>query len=488
MQLNSKNIDYICQKNTQVKNYKKPDCNSKILHFGVGGFHRAHQAIYTAEAMGNTNDYSWGITGVGILESDKYMYDCLSDQDFNYSLMVKPCEGDSNLIVVGTISDYIYAYNNYGKLLTKVNNPELAIISMTVTEGGYNIDPNTGKFDWSNAEILYDLKQSDSPKTIFGYLALCLNQRMKMNLRGITLLSCDNIQHNGKVLEYTLLEFISRLKPDLALWVRENCSFPSSMVDRITPKTTDEDIATIFERFGIEDKWPVVCESFTQWIIEDDFVAGRPKWETAGARFTSEVLPYEKMKLRLLNASHQALAYLGHIHGYKYVHEAAQDKIIQSFLLDYMKNEVEPTLDPILGIDLNEYQNNLIERFSNPNIVDSLQRICEFTSDRIPVFNLPAINEQINQGKDLKLSALIIASWRAYLDEMDEKGEKIHIVDNRKQMLLEFVRLNPNPIKFIEIKDIFHELSSDKVFVNNYLKAYLNIKEYGAIAAISKFL
>lgn len=488
MNLNQNNIEKIIANNSNIKTYSKPNSHSKILHFGVGGFHRAHQAVYTAQAMEHTNDYSWGITGVGILASDKTMADTLKNQDYNYSLMVKPYKDENSLSIVNSIAGYIDAFGNYAELINAATQSELAIISMTVTEGGYNIDPNTGKFDWDNDLIKHDLNNPLSPKTIFGFLALCLTERKNAGLKGITLLSCDNVQHNGDVLQYTLLEFLSKQNNDLQKWAKANCSFPNSMVDRITPKTANEDIAFIAKNFGVEDKWPVVCEPFTQWVIEDKFVAGRPNWELVGAQFVENVSPYEKMKLRLLNASHQALAYLGYLHGYRYVHESAQDELIQELLLKYMQQEVEATLDPVDGISIAEYESSLIERFANPNIADTLQRICEFTSDRIPVFNLQAVNEQINTGVSLKLSALIIASWRAYLDGVSDNGDKIDIVDNKKDFLVDFIAKNDNPLDFIKIKEIFHDIASDEKFVGDYLKAFEAIKQEDALAAIAKIL
>ena len=488
MQLNNSNIDKILSNNSDIKSYAKPQSHSKILHFGVGGFHRAHQAVYAAKAMEHCNDYSLGITGVGILASDKIMAYTLKTQDYNYSLMVKPYKDKNSLSIINTISNYIHAYNNYDALKEAVKVPELAIISMTVTEGGYNIDPNTGKFDWNNDDIKFDLENINAPKTIFGFLALCLRERKSNNLNGITLLSCDNVQHNGKVLEYSLLEFLSKQDANLKNWVAESCSFPNSMVDRITPKTANSDKEFIAENFAIEDQWPVVCEPFTQWVIEDKFVAGRPNWEHVGAQFVNDVSTYEKMKLRLLNSSHQALAYVGYLHGYRYVHESAQDTTIQKFLLNYMQNEVETTLDNVPGIDLSEYQNSVIERFANPNIADTLQRICEFTSDRIPVFNLPAIHEQLNSGKSLKLSALIVASWRVYLEGVDENGEKIDIIDNKKDFLVDFITNNADPLEFIKIKEIFNNITDNELFVCSYLNAFNTIKDNGALNAIAKFL
>ncbi|AXA33103.1 mannitol dehydrogenase family protein [Francisella adeliensis] len=488
MNINQENVSEILEKNSTINTFSKPQLCSKILHFGVGGFHRAHQAVYTAEAMDHSKDYSWGITGVGILASDKTMADILKAQDYNYSLMIKPYKEKSSLSIVNTISNYIHAYNNYEDLRKASKNNDLAIISMTVTEGGYNIDPNTGKFDWNNDNIKFDIENFNTPKTIFGFLALCLRERKLNNQAGVTLLSCDNVQHNGRVLEYTLLEFLSKQDQNLKNWVKEKCSFPNSMVDRITPKTADEDKKTISQDFGIEDQWPVVCEPFTQWVVEDKFVTGRPRWEDVGAQFVKDVSPYEKMKLRLLNSSHQALAYIGYLHGYRYVHESAQDETIQKFLLNYMKNEVEVTLDSVPGIDLDEYQKSVIDRFANPNIADTLQRICEFTSDRIPVFNLPIIHEQLNQSKTLKLSALIVASWRVYLEGFDERGEKIDVVDNKKDFLLDFIAKNDNPLDFIKIKEIFHDIASDEKFVGDYLKAFEAIKQEGALGAIAKIL
>jgi mannitol 2-dehydrogenase len=261
------------------------------------------------------------------------------------------------------------------------------------------------------------------------------------------------------------------------------------MVDRITPKATKIDQDIVFEKTGIIDQCPVVCEPFRQWIIEDNFVSERPKWELAGVQFVSDVAPYEKMKLRLLNGSHQALCYLGYLHGYRFVHEASSDPDFQCFLNNYMTNEVQPTLDKVKGIDLGIYQRTLIERFSNPNISDTLQRICEFTSDRIPIFNLPVIFENKEKQPDLKYASLILASWLVYLEGKDENGIEIPIVDHKKEMLLRLAKkAQANPQLFLDEKSIFLNLSENKQFIKLFERSYYLIKANGAKGAIKALM
>ena len=340
MKLNHSTINELSE---NVLRYPHP-MKSRIMHFGIGGFHRSHQAWYTASLMKKIGCLEWGIAGVGILPTDAKMAMVLEQQDNLYTLIEKPSNGKFNYHVLPVISEYIHGYKTPNEVFKKALDKDLSIISLTVTEGGYNVDAASGEFKSDDKEILHDLSNHTAPKTIFGFLAESLFRRKEQGLAGVTLLSCDNVQYNGSVLKKTLITFLKLRDESLAQWVLENCSFPNSMVDRITPKTTQEDIDLLKRETGIVDQWPVVCESFIQWIIEDNFVNGRPNWEEVGVQFVKDVSLYEQMKLRLLNASHQALAYLGCLHGYQYVDEAAQDTDFQQFMLTYMTKEVEPTI------------------------------------------------------------------------------------------------------------------------------------------------
>ena len=457
---------------------------SSIVHFGVGGFHRAHQAVYTEDAMLKSNDFSWGITGVGIMPNDYLMRDVLRSQDFLYAIIVKPSEGKFSFRIISSIYDYIWGAENHEKVFEKISDNDTKIITLTVTEGGYNINQRTGQFGFDNSDIIHDLNNYKKPKTIFGFLAESLNVRMNKGRSGITIMSCDNVQHNGDVVKKMLLIFLRNRDEILASWVEQNCSFPNSMVDRITPQTTNEDKQLLKKLTGIEDEWPVTCEPFTQWVIEDKFVTGRPQWELGGAQFVDNVAPYEKIKLRLLNAAHQAMCYLGYLHGYRYIHEVAQDPVFDAYTRKFMKEAVI-TLDPVFGIDLDEYQNTLMVRFSNPNIRDHLSRICEYSSDRIPIFNVPAMIEQLDEIDKLTASTYVIAGWLKYAQEIDEEGNPINIIDNRKDEIIKAAKeAEADPCCFLKFEDMFGRLSQDKQFRKIFTNAFNIINEFGARKAI----
>ena len=242
-------------------------------------------------------------------------------------------------------------------------------------------------------------------------------------------MSCDNLQGNGYLTKRVFTAFARLRDPELGDWVEHEVRFPNSMVDRITPVTTDADRAEVRERFGIEDRWPVVCEPYTQWVLEDAFTAGRPPYEQAGVQVVDQVEPYELMKLRLLNGSHQAMCYFAYLAGYRLVHEAAQDPLFQAFLLGYMDDEATPTLAPVPGVDLDGYKHTLIERFSNPQVRDTIARLCAESSDRIPKWLLPVVRQQLATGGEIRRSAAVVASWARYAEGVDEQGEPIEVVD-----------------------------------------------------------
>ena len=382
----------------QLPGYDRQKVGQSIMHVGVGGFHRAHQALYTDDLLRQGGDSSWGYCGVGLLKHDARIRDVMRSQDCLYTLVERSLEGDKARII-GSIVNFLFAPDDPQKVIEQMASPQTRIVSLTITEGGYYIDASTGELDDKHPDIQYDLAHPHEPRCSFGYLLEALDRRRLRGISPFTLMSCDNIQSNGEVAKKMLMAFAELRDPVFRNWMSENCAFPNSMVDRITPATTDEHRALVREKFGIDDGWPVMTESFKQWVIEDHFLLGRPAWESVGAQMTTDVLPYEKMKLRLLNASHQALCYIGMLLGYQLVHETMEDQDIQKLVAKMMDDEVTPLLPEVPGVDLTEYKKTLIERFRNPAIRDQLSRIGIYGSSGIPKFVLPSIEDHFGQGR-----------------------------------------------------------------------------------------
>jgi mannitol 2-dehydrogenase len=319
------------------------------------------------------------------------------------------------------------------------------------------------------------------PQTVFGLVAAALDRRRQAGVTPFTIVSCDNLPGNGALAREAFVTFARAKSPDLGAWIDREVRFPNSMVDRITPVTTDADREEIGARFGIADQWPVVCEPFTQWVLEDAFSSGRPPLEHVGVQIVSDVEPYELMKLRLLNAGHQGLAYFGHLCGYTYVHEAAQDPLFRQFLHRYWDDEAMPTLDPVPGIDLSEYTSTLIERFSNPEIRDTIARLCAESSDRIPKWVLPVIRERLAHGGSVTQAAAIVASWARYAEGVDEQGRPIEVVDRRRSEVMAAAARQADDLPaFLADRELFGDLIDNPRFVDTYLTTLRALHEHGA--------
>jgi len=349
-QLNAANLNLL-DPAIQVPKYDRQKVSQSIMHVGVGGFHRAHQALYADDLLQRGAESVWGYCGVGLLKHDARIRDVMLSQDCLYTLVERSLEGDKARIV-GSIVHFLFAPDDPQKVIEQMASPQTRIVSLTITEGGYYIDQSTGNLDEKHPDLQYDLAHPHEPRCSFGYLLEALDRRRIRGLPPFTLMSCDNIQSNGEVAKKMLMAFAELRDPVLKNWMAEKCPFPNSMVDRITPATTDEHRALVKEKFGIDDGWPVMTEPFKQWVIEDHFPLGRPAWESVGAQMTTDVLPYEKMKLRLLNASHQALCYIGMLLGYQLVHETMQDEDIRKLVEKMMDNEVTPLLSEVPGVNL----------------------------------------------------------------------------------------------------------------------------------------
>jgi mannitol 2-dehydrogenase len=427
----------------------------------------------------------WGICGVGVLPSDRRMAEVMAAQDCLYTLVVKHPDGTLEARVVGAIVEYLLAPDDPEAVVEKMADEATRIVSLTVTEGGYNVSPVTGQFDATAADVVADLQPGAVPRTAFGLVTEALVRRRRRGLPPFTVVSCDNIQGNGDVARRSFTAFAGLRDPELGSWMEQEVPFPNSMVDRITPATTDEDREEVRQRFGIDDGWPVVCEPFTQWVLEDRFSLGRPPLEDAGVQVVEDVEPYELMKLRLLNASHQALAYFGYLAGYRLVHEAAQDPLFQRFLLGYMEEEATPTLRPVPGIDLGEYRENLVARFSNPAIRDTLARLAFDGSERIPKWLLPVIRENLATEGEIRRSAAVVASWARYCEGVDEEGRPIEIADRRKDSLMANARRQrEDPLAFLADRDLFGDLVDDERFTSPYLAALASLHARGARATL----
>ena len=458
-----------------------------IVHFGVGGFHRAHQAMYT-DALLAAGERDWGICGVGVMPADRRMQQALDAQDGLYTLVTKSPDGELDAQVIGSIVQYLYAPEDPEAVLELLAAPGTRIVSLTVTEGGYSINQVTGDFDPAPPAIAADLQPEAVPGTVFGLITEGLRRRRERGIEPFTVLSCDNLQGNGDLAARAFTEFATLKDAELGRWVGSCVSFPNCMVDRITPVTTDEDRAMVAEKFGITDAWPVVCEPFTQWVLQDDFPAGRPAWDTVGAQVVDHVEPYELMKLRLLNASHQGIAYLGHLAGYRLVHDAAQDPAMRRFLLAYMEDEATPTLAPVPGIDLDAYRHELIERFSNAHVRDTVARLAAESSDRIPKWLVPVIRENIAAARPVPLSAAICAAWARYAEGTDEQGAPIEIVDRiadeRHAAALAQLEEGGDPLAFVRNRDLFGDIADQPQFTEPYLVALELLHTHGAAATL----
>ncbi|KSU56746.1 MULTISPECIES: mannitol dehydrogenase family protein [Gordonia] len=473
-----------------VPTYDRSGVTPGIVHFGVGAFHRAHQAMYLDHLLATDASASgWGICGVGVRTADAAMRDALGPQDGLFTLTLKHPDGAVETSVIGSIVEYLYAPDDPEKVIERLSDPATRIVSLTVTEGGYNFSPSTGEFDATNPDIVADLEASAPPRTVFGLVTEALARRRDRGVPSFTVMSCDNIQGNGHMARSTFLAYAQLRDPELAAWIETNTRFPNSMVDRITPATPPGLAAEVADRTGVDDNWPVVAEPFTQWVLEDDFSMGRPALEQVGVQVVEDVTPYELMKLRLLNAGHQALCYFGYLLGYRYVHDASSDPDIRNLVRRYMTEEGATTLRPLPGVDVEEYIDTLLERFANPAIGDTIARLCQDSSDRIPKWLVPVIRERLERDQRSDLAAAVVASWTRYAEGTDEAGEPIDVVDPlAAELVPRAQRSRTDPLAFVADPELFGTLAQDPLFTTPYLSALESLRSKGARATLIDLL
>ena len=402
-----------------------------IVHLGIGAFHRAHQAIYTDDIL--SEDPGWGIVGASLRNSETR--DALKPQDCLYTLAVRSGEGE-RLRVVGSVIDVLVAAEERERLLAAMSDARIRIVSLTVTEKGYCHDPATGALNEAHPDVVHDLGTPHAPKTALGLIVEAIARRRAAGIGPFTVLTCDNLPSNGRLVKRLLDRFAALRDPGLGAFVAGEVFCPATMVDRITPATTEEDRARIAASLGVVDRWPIVTEPFSQWVIEDRFAAGRPRWEDAGVELVGNVEPYELMKLRLLNGAHSSLAYLGYLAGYESVSDVMAVPDFECFVKDLME-EVTPTLSVPPSTDLSAYKDALIQRFKNPALKHRTWQIAMDGSQKLPQRLLGTIRDCLKLGLPFDHLALGVAAWMRYVTGIDEKGKAIDVRDPLAERLRE---------------------------------------------------
>ena len=474
--------------------YDRPAITTGIVHIGVGGFHRAHQAMYVDRLMrdgsapGGPQEtrLDWGICGVGLLPGDTRMRDALASQDHTYTLTLKHPDGRHESTVIGSIHDFLFAPDDPEAVLSLMAAPTTRIVSLTVTEGGYNIDDATGAFRTETPGAVHDAAHPREPTTAFGYIVEAMRRRRAAGITPFTVMSCDNLPGNGRIARTAVVSQAAMSDPELAGWIEEHVAFPNCMVDRITPQTTPEDIAELRSDLGIQDAWPVVCEPFTQWVLEDDFPAGRPPYEEVGVQMVDDVVPYELMKLRLLNASHQGLGHWGRLLGMTYGHEAAGDADVAAWVRAFLEREALPRLLPVPGIDLAEYVDTLFERFTNASIADTLERLAFFGPSGMPKFVLPTVRDNLAAGGPIRLGAALCAAWSLGVLGTDENGDPIPVADDLRPLAER--QEAGEETAFIANAEIFGDLARDERFTATYLEELAALRSQGARARMRELV
>ena len=472
----------------QRPGYDRSPITAGIAHFSVGNFHRAHQAVYVDRCLALPGHEAWGIVGVGLIDSpgERAKADGMKEQGGLYTLSLFPPHGEPSSSVVGAIVDYLFAPADPTAVLARLRDPAIRIVSLTITEGGYNLDEATGEFRLDAPDIAHDLAHRETPRTAFGFIAGALAQRRAAGQAPFTVLSCDNLRHNGDVGRRTVLAFARARDPGLGDWIEANVTFPNCMVDRITPAVTPADVDRLNALTGVDDKLPIFAEDFIQWVVEDRFCAGRPALERAGVQFTDDVDAYEQVKLRMLNATHSMLSYPGLLGGYDLVHEAMADPRVLGYLRDFLDRDVIPLLSAPPGMALDAYRDAVLTRFGNPAVKDQLLRITSDGGSKIPVFLGDTIRACVGKGADHSRLAYLLAAFARYLGGVDDKGARYEPQEPQLSAADRALAAAPDPTAVLRIgafKALELERSAD--FAASFVRYRARIAEEGALAALT---
>ncbi|WP_382309410.1 mannitol dehydrogenase family protein [Herbiconiux sp. UC225_62] len=454
-----------------------------ILHIGVGHFHRAHQAMFLERLHRAGLGREWGVFGVSMRPDAPVA--SFAEQDHLYTLTEKHPDGRKVTSVIGAIVGFASATDGSTEVLDRLAAPSTRIVTLTITEGGYCVDPATGAFDGARSTaVSHDLADPGAAQSWLGLLLAGFARRAATEAGPITVLSCDNIQDNGRATATAVRSFAAQVAPELLGWIDANVTFPSSMVDRVVPGTSDADRRFLGDAYDLDDAWAVTSEPFAQWTIEDHFANGRPAFEEVGVDVVPDVAPYERMKLRLANGIHQGLCFFGRLLDHEYVHDAIADPDIRALLLRYIDEEAVPSLDAIPGVDFGAWGREVLVRFGNPQLRDPIERISAETSDRIPTFLLPVVVDRIRAGGSVTVSAAIVASWARYATGVDEHGDPIRVVDPRAAEIQAAAAADAlRAGAFLDL-DVFAGIRDSDAFAVAYREARRALDESGARATL----
>ncbi len=471
-----------------VPRYDRAALTPGIVHFGVGNFHRAHQAVYLHELFDQGRDLDFAIVGAGVLPSDAAMKERLAAQDYLCTVVEQDRDRNS-ATVTGAMVDYLSPGDPAGTV-ARLADPAIRIVSLTITEGGYFLDPATNHFDPDHPAMRADAAAPDRPTTVFGLLIAGLRARRAAGVPPFTVMSCDNIPGNGEVTRSTLVGLATLSDPAFADWIETNVAFPNGMVDRITPATNPGQIAFLETEFGVADAAPVFCEGFRQWVLEDHFPLGRPAFEAVGVQFVTDVAPYELMKIRILNGGHAAIAYPAALMDIPFVHEAMEESVIDRFLTKLHLEEIVPIVPPVPDTDLADYVQVIRRRFSNPKVRDTVPRLCLDGSNRQPKFILPSTRDRLAQGLDVVGLSLVSALWCRYLAGTTDSGAPIDIPDaSRERLNAAALRAKDRPEAFLEdLADIFGDVAESDLFRRRFAGALRRLYANGTRQTLEDYL
>jgi mannitol 2-dehydrogenase len=465
--------------------YDRAALTAGIVHIGLGNFHRAHMAVYLDDlfALGESQD--WAILGAGVRAGDARMRDALLAQDC-LSTVIELDPAGKSARRIGSMVGFIEVQDDNAALIAAMARPEIRIVSLTVTEGGYFIDPATGEFDPTAPEIMADA--ANPHVTAFGAIIAALKARRAAGVQPFTVMSCDNLPGNGHVAQAAVVGLARLSDPALADWIDAEVAFPNGMVDRITPATGPRE-RSMAESFGLTDPVPVTCEPFRQWVLEDNFPAGRPALEKVGVTFTSDVHAYEAMKIRILNGGHATIAYPGGLMDIEFVHEAMANPLISAFLDKVEQTEIIPTVAPVPNTNLADYYATIQQRFANPEVADTERRLCLDGSNRQPKFIVPPLRDVLAAGKSAEGLALVSALWCRYCAGVSDNGTTIEPNDpNWDALQACAIAAQTDPQAWLNQRTIYGDLADHASFAATFAAQLAKVRDEGCAAALRAYL
>jgi mannitol-1-phosphate/altronate dehydrogenase len=477
--------------NVATPSYDRTQLKRGIAHFGVGNFHRAHQAFYIDRCLALPDQSDWGIVGIGLAGGDRgrKKADQFLSQDCLYSLTIAPAKGDTTVRVIGAQLDYLLAPEQPADVLRLLTDPALRIVTLTITEGGYHVDPESGVFVTDHPDVVHDLSGGGDPRTVFGFVIEGLVRRRSAGTKPFTVVSCDNLRHNGEVARAAFVGFARARDHELGTWIDANVMFPNSLVDRITPSVTPKDAARLNEASGLADQIPLVAEAFSQWVIEDRFTAGRPALEEVGVQFSDDVKLWEQVKVRVLNAGHLTLTYPALLLGYHEVAEAMRDPQIPVLLDRFLDKVVLPLLDEPRGVNLVDYKNTVLERFSNEAMHDQLTRIASDSASKVTVFLTNTIQQVLARGTDHRIPAFILAAWTRVLQGKDDDGDSFEATEPRLEESARQLLISGDPREALKVEPLLASGAFEHAdFVATFDHYRRALAQHGAKATLTALL